>query len=286
MRKAGARLTAIVSSGGVTAQHAALRFDIRTATTDVAVLFSDVSIGAVVVTTRHDSHARLVCEALHAGKHVFVEKPLALRLEDLEEIETEWTARPRVLLAGFNRRFAPHARKMRQLLASLSAPKSVVITVNAGAVPADHWTRDEEIGGGRLIGEGCHFLDLARFLVGRPIVAARWHKSAERDTANLQMEFDDGSQATVHYFANGHRGYAKERVEVFTEGRVLALDNWRKLRGYGWKGFSQLNLWRQDKGNAACLEAWLRAIEKDGPPPIPFAELMEVSRWALRAAQD
>ena len=203
------------------------------------MLFSDVSIGAVVVATRHDSHARFVLEALRAGKHVFVEKPLALRLEELGEIETEWTARPYVLLAGFNRRFAPQATKMRQLLATLSAPKSVVITVNAGAVAADHWTRDEKLSGGRLIGEGCHFLDLARFLVGRPIVAARWHKSAERDTANLRMEFDDGSQATVHYFANGHRECSKERVEVFAEGRVLALDNWRKLRGLRLEGVFQ-----------------------------------------------
>ena len=284
LRKAGAQLSAIVSSGGVTAEHAASEFDIPTASTDAAVLFSDVSIGAVVVATRHDSHARFVLEALRAGKHVFVEKPLALRLEDLDEIETEWTARPRVLLTGFNRRFAPHARKMRQLLATLSAPKFVVMTVNAGAVAAEHWTRDGKLGGGRLIGEGCHFVDLARFLVGRPIMAARWHKSAECDTANLLMEFDDGSQATVHYFANGHRAYSKERVEVFAEGRVLVLDNWRKLRGYGWKGFSKLNLWQQEKGNAACLGEWLRAIAKDGPLPIPFAELMEVSRWALRAA--
>jgi predicted dehydrogenase len=228
----------------------------------------------------------LVCEALRAGKHVFVEKPLALHLDDLAEIEEEWTAQSCVLLAGFNRRFAPHARKMRQLLATVSAPKSVVITVNAGALPANHWTRDEGLGGGRLIGEGCHFVDLARFLVGRPIVDARWHKSADPDTANLEVEFDDGSQATVHYFANGHRRYAKERVEVFAGGRVLALDNWRKLRGYGWKGFSKLNLWRQDKGHSACLRAWLRAIENDGPSPIPFAELMEVSRWTLVAAQD
>ena len=100
------------------------------------------------------------------------------------------------------------------------------------------------------------------------------------------MEFDDGSQATVHYFANGHRGHAKERVEVFAGGRVLTLDNWRRLRGYGWRGFSKLNLWQQDKGNTACLRAWLQAIEKDGLCPIPFAELMEVSRWTLRAAQD
>ena len=142
LRKTGAPIAAIVSNGGVTAQEAARRFDIPTATTDAAVLFSDVSIDAIVVATRHDSHARLVCKALRAGKHVFVEKPLALRLEELEEIEAEWNARPQVLLVGFNRRFAPHARKMRQLLDTVSAPKFVVITVNAGAVPS--WPLDAQ----------------------------------------------------------------------------------------------------------------------------------------------
>jgi predicted dehydrogenase len=187
---------------------------------------------------------------------------------------------------SFNRRFAPQAKKMRELLDTISSPKFVVITVNAGTVPADHWARDETLGGGRLVGEGCHFLDLARFLIGHPIVAARWRKSAEPDCANLQVEFEDRSQATVHYFANGHRQYPKERVEVFTEGRVLHLENWRKLRGYGWKNFSKLNLWKQDKGSTACIQAWLQGLQREGQPAIPFAELMEVSRWALRAAQE
>lgn len=284
LHKAGVRPSLIVSSGGVSAQQAAQRFEIPAVSSDASAAFEQPSVGAVVIATRHDSHARLVCEALRAGKHVFVEKPLALREEDLDEIAVESAKQSRVLMVGFNRRFAPHTRKMRQLLESESAPKSVVITVNAGAVAADHWTRDPELGGGRLVGEGCHFLDLARFLVGQPIMAAQWHKSPEPDTATLHMEFEDRSQATVHYFANGHRSYPKERVEVFAGGKVLVLENWRKLRGYGWKGFSKLNLWRQDKGNEACMASWLRAIESGGPPPIPFAELIEVSRWVLRAA--
>ncbi len=284
LHKAGARVNAIASSGGLSAQHVARQYRIPTATTDVSVLFSDVSIGAVVVATRHDSHARLVCEALLAGKHVYVEKPLALTFEEITEIEAACAEQSRVLLIGFNRRFAPHARKMRELLATVCAPKSVVITVNAGVVSPDHWSQNRIASGGRLIGEGCHFLDLAKFLVGHPIVSARWRRSSEPDTASLRMEFDDGSRATVHYFSNGHRRYPKERVEVFADGKILALDNWRKLRGYGWKSFRAMNLWRQDKGNAACIREWLRAIQSGQPSPIPLDELMEVSRWTLRAA--
>jgi predicted dehydrogenase/threonine dehydrogenase-like Zn-dependent dehydrogenase len=282
--KSGARLALIVSSSGVAAQHAARRFEIPVASSDPAAAFGDSSVDAVVIATRHDTHAGLVCDALRAGKHVFVEKPLALRLEDLDEIEAAWAGQACILMAGFNRRFAPHAKKMRQLLAAERGPKSVVITVNAGAVASDHWTQDPRLGGGRLIGEACHFLDLSRFLVGQPIVAAQWHRSGEPDTATLQVEFEDRSQATVHYFASGNRRYPKERVEVFAGGKVLALDNWRKLRGYGWKGFSRLNLWRQDKGSEACIAAWLHAIETGVRSPVSFAELLEVSRWVVRAA--
>lgn len=179
LRKCGADLQVIVSSSGVSSQRAARRFAIPKASTETQALLSDDSIGSIVIATRHDSHARLVCEALRAGKHVFVEKPLALDLDDLDQIETEWSRRPCVLAVGFNRRFAPQAVKMRELLATESAPKSIVIAVNAGAVPRDHWTESLWMGGGRLVGEGCHFLDLARFLVGRPILAAHWSNSTE-----------------------------------------------------------------------------------------------------------
>jgi predicted dehydrogenase/threonine dehydrogenase-like Zn-dependent dehydrogenase len=285
LHAAGAQMAAVVSSGGVSAQQAARKFGIATASTDAGAVLGDAAIGAVVVATRHDTHGRYVCEALRAGKHVFVEKPLALRMEELDEIEAVHRDERRVVMVGFNRRFAPHAQKMRGLLATTSGPKCVVITVNAGAIAEEHWTQNQEISGGRLIGEGCHFLDLARFLVGSAIRAARWTRVAS-DTATLQLEFEDRSQATVHYFANGHRSYPKERVEVFVDGRILSLDNWRSLRGYGWKQFSKMNLWRQDKGNAGCLAAWVDAIQNGGEAPIPFGELMEVSRWVLRAVRE
>ncbi len=284
LQQVGARMVAIASNGGVSAEHAARKFGIVTATTDPEAILSDPSVSAVVIATRHDSHARYVREALQMGKHVFVEKPLALRMEDLDEIERLHASSSCIVMVGFNRRFAPHARKMRQLLAATHGPKCVVITVNAGAIPSDHWTQDDQLGGGRLIGEGCHFLDLARFLVGRTIMTAGWSQTA-CDTATLQMEFEDKSQASVHYFSNGSRDYPKERVQVFVDGKILELNNWRKLRGYGWKGFKQLNLWRQDKGNAACVESWLAAVRNRSESPVPFEETMEVSRRTLLAVK-
>jgi predicted dehydrogenase len=280
LEQAGAHMASIGSNTGASAQYAAKKFGIAAATTDTDVILSDPSVNAVVVATRHDSHARYVIAALRVGKHVFVEKPLALRMEDVDEIEHLCAAGKATLVVGFNRRFAPHAQKMRQLLAGVSGPKCVLITVNAGAVPREHWTQDERLGGGRLIGEGCHFLDLARFMIGRKIVDARWSKISD-DTATLLVDFEDKSQANIHYLSNGHRSFPKERVQVFADGKILELDNWRKLKGYGWRGFKALNLWRQDKGNAACIRSWVAALRNGGRSPIPFDEIMEVSRWAL-----
>ena len=189
-------------------------------------------------------------------------------------------------MVGFNRRFAPQAQKIKALLATVGEPKSFVMTVNAGAIPADHWTQDREVGGGRIIGEACHFIDLLRFLAGAPITG--WQRldleAATGDTVSINLTFADGSIGAVHYFANGSKAFPKERLEVFCAGRVLQLDNFRRLAGYGWPGFKKLNLWRQDKGQKACAAAFVRAIEQGGPAPIPLAEILEVSRIAIELA--
>jgi predicted dehydrogenase len=187
-------------------------------------------------------------------------------------------------MVGFNRRFAPHIVRMKTLLAGVREPKSVVVTVNAGALPASHWTQDRRVGGGRIIGEGCHFVDLLRFLVGYPIVDARVQSlggnanSVRDDKAAITLTFTDGSFATIHYLANGHPAFPKERIEVFCAGRVLQLDNFRRLRGYGWPGFSAMNLWRQDKGQKPCVQAFVKAIKEGRATPIPFDEIIEVGR--------
>ena len=160
-------------------------------------------------------------------------------------------------MVGFNRRFAPHIVKMKQLLSGVKAPKSVVITINAGRISSDHWVHDLDVGGGRIIGEVCHFVDLVRFLIGHRIVSFSKMSMSEKnnDTLSINFSFSDGSIATVNYFANGSKSYSKERVEVFSGGRILLLDNFRRLTGYGWDKFSKMRLWRQDKGQKASVQA-------------------------------
>ena len=182
---------------------------------------------------------------------------------------------------------SPQVVTMKRLLAGVSAPKAIVIHVNAGAIPAEHWTQDPQRGGGRIIGEACHFIDLARHLVGAPIESAQrvLLDSATADTASLQLRHVDGSIATIHYFANGHRAVPKERVEVYAQGRVLSLDNFRVLRGHGWSGFTSERLWRQDKGQSACAAAFVQGLKTGNEGLPPLDELLEVSRWAIRLGQ-
>lgn len=288
-KAAGAYLRCVASSAGVSGVHAGRKFGFEETTTDTNRLFTDSETNTIVITTRHDSHARFVERALRAGKHVFVEKPLCLTLDELASIEFSYAAMasPSVLMLGFNRRFAPQVQRMKQLLRGVSEPKTFVMTVNAGAIPADHWTQDRKVGGGRIVGEACHFIDLLRFLSGVPITGHQRMAmdSATQDTVTLQLTFADGSIGTIHYLSNGAKAFPKERLEVFAGGRVLQLDNFRKLSGFGWPGFSKMNLWRQDKGHKACARAFVEAIEKGLPSPIPATEIFEVSRVAIEMAQ-
>jgi predicted dehydrogenase/threonine dehydrogenase-like Zn-dependent dehydrogenase len=286
-RAAGADMEAVACSTGVSGVHAARKFGIGRATTDTESLISDPNIDAVVITTRHDSHAALTCRALRAGKHVFVEKPLALTLEEIDEIESTLAevraaGKSPILMVGFNRRYAPHVVRMKQLLAGVAGPKAMVMTVSAGAIPASHWTQDPEVGGGRIIGEACHFVDLLRHLADSEIE----HASIDRmqsicgDTATINLRFRDGSIGTVHYFANGSKAVPKERLEVFVGGRVLQLDNYRVMRGFSWPKFRTMRLWRQDKGQLACAATFLQALEGHGARVMSAEELFEVARVA------
>jgi predicted dehydrogenase len=285
--KAGARFHTLAASSGIGPVHVGRKFGFRQASTDVPALLADPSCNTVVIATRHDSHASLVQQALVAGKHVFVEKPLCLTAEELTAIEAAHTG-DQLLMVGFNRRFAPLLLDLRQHLQRLSGPKAFVYTCNAGAIPADHWTQDPALGGGRLLGEACHFVDLLRHLAASPIEDLQLLSATDSklcpDTFSLQLRFADGSIGTVHYFANGSRAFPKERLEVFAAGKVLRLDNYRKLQAWGLPGFRTRRRFSQDKGQQACCAAFLAAIEEGGPAPIPAAELFEVQRWLLQAA--
>lgn len=284
--KAGARFHTLAASSGLAPVLVGRKFGFYQASTDVPALLADPSCNTVVIATRHDSHAHLVQKALAAGKHVFVEKPLCLTADELTAIEAVHTGE-QLLMVGFNRRFAPLLIDLRQHLQRFSGPKAFVYTCNAGAIPSDHWTQDPALGGGRLLGEACHFVDLLRHLAASPIEDLQLLIAADSkpcsDTFSLQLCFADGSIGTVHYFANGSKAFPKERLEVFADGKVLCLDNYRKLKAWGIPGLSTRRLLSQDKGQQACCAAFLEAIEVGGPPPIPVSELFEVQRWLLEA---
>ncbi len=284
--KAGGRFHTLAASSGIGPVHAGRKFGFRQATTDVPALLADPTCNSLVIATRHDSHAHLVQQALVVGKHVFVEKPLCLTVEELTAIEAAHTGE-QLLMVGFNRRFAPLLVDLQQQLVRLSGPKAFVYTCNSGAIPADHWTQDPALGGGRLLGEACHFVDLLRHLAASPIEDLQLLSTADSkpcpDTFSLQLRFVGGSIGTVHYFSNGSKAFPKERLEVFAAGKVFRLDNYRKLQAWGIPGFSTRRLLSQDKGQQACCAAFLKAIEAGGPPPIPVSELFEVQRWLLEA---
>ncbi|HET7931792.1 MAG TPA: bi-domain-containing oxidoreductase [Rhodanobacteraceae bacterium] len=292
-KSAGATLDTIVSASGVSAAHHAKKHGFARAASDASAAVADANVDAVVIATRHNLHAREVLASLRAGKHVFCEKPLCLTLEELAAIEQFFVGAESapMLMVGFNRRFAPQVRKMKALLDGVKAPASFIMTVNAGAIPADSWIQDPAIGGGRLIGEGCHFIDLLRHLADAPIVGFDVAALGETggpprsDNFTLTLRFANGSIGSIHYLANGNKSFPKERLEVFTAGRVLQLDNFRSLRGWGWAGFKRQKLWRQDKGQNACAAAFVNALREGRAAPIPLDEILETSRIAIEAAK-
>lgn len=296
-KTAGAQFHTIVTSGGINSVVHGEKAGFAQASTDLQAMLQDTTINTVAIVTRHDTHARFVSLALQAGKHVFVEKPLAITLSELEDVKAAYDnahqkGKGPQLIVGFNRRFAPQVQKMKNLLASVREPKALIMTMNAGAIPSDHWTQDIAVGGGRIIGEACHFIDLMRFLVGSPIVSIQARRMGDspavavsEDKASITLGFEDGSFGTIHYLANGAASFPKERVEVFAAGRLLQLDNFRKLKGYGWPGFTKLNLWKQNKGQSECAAAFLAAIDQGKPAPIPSEEIFEVARVSIEVAQ-
>ncbi|NUF31535.1 Gfo/Idh/MocA family oxidoreductase [Acinetobacter oleivorans] len=296
-KKASSQLHTIVTSGGINGVIHGEKTGFSEASTDIESLLNNKDINTVAIATRHNSHAYFVEKVLSSGKNVFVEKPLALTYEEIEKVEAVYNHNihsnqyARVMV-GFNRRFSPQVQKMKALLNTVKEPKSFIMTMNAGAIPADHWTQDNAVGGGRIIGEACHFIDLMRFLAGSKIVSVQARRMGETDAvqiledkASITLGFEDGSFGTIFYLANGASNFPKERVEVFTAGRVLQLDNFRKLKAFGWPGFNKMNLWRQDKGQDACAAAFVESIRDGKETPIPADEIFEVARVTIEVAE-
>lgn len=281
------------SKSGVSSSHTAKKYKFQSVTTSPKDIFSDKDTDIVVISTRHNSHADLVIKSLKSKKHIFVEKPLCLKLDELDEIKKIYYKNKsdlnnnQVLMVGFNRRFSPHIKTIKGLIDKTSAPKAFVMTVNSGQVPSEDWTQNLEIGGGRVKGELCHFLDLLRYLAGQKIVS--WNtnimESQNNDSLSLQLSFEDGSIGTILYLSNGSKSFPKERLEVFTSGKILQLDNFKKLSGFGWKNFKNYNLWNQDKGQKNCINSFIEST-KTGLTPISADEIFEISKLIIDIAEN
>lgn len=294
-KEAGAVLDTLVTSGGISGVHHGNKNAFLTTSTEMGDLWSNEQLNTIAIVTRHDAHALQVVDALAAGNNVFVEKPLALTLAELDMIDEAYQAANKTasvrLMVGFNRRYAPHIIKMKELLNSHRSPKSIVMTINAGEIPEDHWTQDPLVGGGRIVGEGCHFIDLMRHLVGHSIVDSQAMMignaagvSIREDKVSITLSFEDGSFGTIHYLSNGGSVFPKERIEVFCDNAVLQMDNYRVLKGYGWNGFKKMKLMKQDKGQRACAKAFIEAVREGQDAPITYEEVMESSRISIEIA--
>lgn len=279
-----ARLAAVSTAGGATAEAVRRNFGFERVAADAEDVISADDVDAVVVATRHDSHARLVASALAAGKPCFVEKPLAIRRDELAEVVDAMTTRPGLVCVGFNRRFAPATAALRRSLASRTSPLHARYRVNAGAVPATHWTRDPEVGGGRIIGEACHFFDLLAFVVGSPIARVFAERVGD-DGAAATLRFADGSTATLEYLTAGDASIPKESFEVHWEGTSHVLDDFRSLARHA--GGRRRELWSgsQDKGHADEIAAFVRAVVDGEPSPVPFDEAVAATEATFAAVE-
>jgi polar amino acid transport system substrate-binding protein len=269
-------LRGVATASGVSCRHAAEKAGFEYCTTDYRELLADPLVTAVVITTRHDLHAGMASEALEAGKHVFVEKPLALNEEGLRKVVAAWQSGPgRILMVGFNRRFAPATR---QLMARLgSGPSAIHCRINAGAVPANSWTQDESEGGGRIVGEVCHFVDLIHGLSGgltsfvSAVVMREGGETPMQDTVAITLELDNGSIGSIVYAANGDKSFPRERVEVFRAGAVGVIDNFRTYSLTQGGKTRRKNAFALDRGHSAELEEFLEAI-RQGQQPVPVQD--------------
>jgi predicted dehydrogenase len=282
----GANIKAIVSKGGLTAKSLADKHGITYASSSNNDIYNDADIDLVMITTRHDLHASMVIDSLKAGKHVFVEKPLALNSEELNKIIEAQIESNKSINVGFNRRFSPHIQKIKSIIPNTS-PKNMIATMNAGFIPSNVWVHDLAVGGGRIIGEACHFIDLLTYVSGSKVIAVCMnamglHPMEGTDNASILLKFENGDNGVINYFSNGNKAYSKERLEVYYDEKTIIMENFRETIGYGTKGFSKLST-KQDKGHKAQFDLLLQRYKSGGEPLIPLEEILNTTSASFAA---
>ena len=287
LKKCHADIKYIASSGGLSSTIMAKKHNITNSTSDYHNILNDKEVDLVLVTTQHHMHAKMTIEAINSGKSVFVEKPLALNETELDEIIKSYNSSDVNISVGFNRRFAPLAKKMKKALGNSLTPINIIATMNAGFIPKDSWVHDMEIGGGRILGEACHFIDLCSYLSGSKVISVCMNSMESNpkentDNASILLKYENGTNAVINYFSNGSKSYSKERLEVYSQDRTLIMDNWRKLKGYGFRGLSSVKS-RQDKGHFNQFHELLTQQKNGGEPIIPFSEIVNTTRASFAA---
>lgn len=294
IKKLNYSIETLFSWSGSNLPYFAKKFNVNHISTDFEDSFLNSNCNTVFIATKHDSHAELVIKSLMAGKNVFIEKPLCLTIKELNQIKnsleiissnSQILNQP-ILMVGYNRRFSNLVIKLKEYTKKINGPKSFIYTCNAGFIPKSHWIHDKNVGGGRLIGEACHFVDLLRDIAGSKILDIQIFKMKSEedleDTFTLQLTFMDGSIGTIHYFSNGSKSFSKERLEVFGDGKIILIDNFKKFKTWGFKKDCSISLIKQDKGQKNCISNFLKAIKNGNESPISTHELFEVQEWMIK----
>jgi len=289
LKKVNAPIKYMASSTGRSGTFLAKKYHIPYSTSDYHEILSDPEVELVIITTRHDLHAQMVIEALESGKNVFVEKPLALNREELEQIVQAYQKAEKALMVGFNRRFSPFVQKIKSLIGESNEPINIIANMNAGFIPSNVWVHDPQVGGGRIIGEACHFIDLISFLTSSEVDKVFMsglgiNPDIRTDNASLILKYKNGSQGIINYFSNGSKAYSKERIEVYSQGRTLILDNFRELQGYGFSRFKKLK-GKQDKGHQAQFERLIKAMKKGSEALIDFNSILNTTKASFAAIE-
>ena len=287
-RQANVKFKSVMTSKGFSAKAVVAQFRFDDCAESAEAIIESPMVNTLLVATRHNLHAHLVKKALEAGKHVFVEKPLCLTRSELDSIEDVYSSLvtrhspPALIMVGFNRRFSPFAIKARDVLSSCNGPRVASYRVNAGFIPKDSWVQDPNEGGGRIVGEMCHFIDTLRFLVGSPVetvhaasVQTNDITQTNRDSVSVTLTYADGSIANILYHALGNGNYPKEQIEIASDGTIIAIDDYRTLQTYGKKSVKISG--KQDKGFDGEIAAFIKAVRTGAPSPIPFSELYETT---------
>jgi predicted dehydrogenase len=288
LKKIGAPVKYLASASGLSGTIAAQKFGVGQSITDYQLMLDDPDLDAVLITTRHNTHAAQAISALEAGKHVFVEKPLALTHSELDAVEAAYQKSSKTLTVGFNRRFSPFSQDLKEQLGTTPGPINVIATMNAGFIPQDVWIQDMETGGGRIIGEACHLIDLITFFTGslveRVVMNAMGPNAAENtDNASILLRYANGSQGIINYFANGSKAYSKERVEVYSQNRTAVIDNFRRSYYHGFKGSGLKK--QQDKGHLEQFQRFYNTLRQGGEAIVPANEVFNASRAAIACVE-